>query len=244
MSDTTTSYLGLTKPAIGGSNDTWGNKQNADADVLDANAVSNANRLAALESRCAALEARPSVQEAIGTVKWWPTNRGWPPGYLICDGSLYSPATYPDLFNLLSNGWGGDGVNNFAVPDLRGCVCIGMDEGTGRLQGQYGPDRIGGIGGTAVVGLTVAQMPAHTHGGVTDVQGQHIHDYNSPVVQQPGWFIAGSGGTQLAENVTRTTDGTGAHGHTLFDYSAGGNAPHTNCQVGALGYFVIKAVNQ
>ena len=244
MSDSTTPFLGLTKPAIGGSNDTWGNKENADADLIDANASAHDARIAALEARCAALENKPAVQEAVGTVKWWPTNLSFPPGFLICDGTLYPVASYPQLFGVISNGWGGDGVNNFALPDLRGCVLVGMDEGTGRLQGQYGSDRIGGTGGAAIVALTVAQMPAHQHTGTTEPDGWHSHTFNAPAIQSPGWYIAGGPGTQIATEVGNYTDPGGTHTHAFYADWQGGNAAHSNCQPGALGYWIIKAVTQ
>lgn len=242
MSDLTTPFLGLTKPAVGGSNDTWGNKQNTDADLLDTNASAHDARIAALEARCTALEAKPSIQEAVGSIKWWPTNNGFPPGFVFCDGSWYTVTEFPLLFAVLSNTFGGDGVNNFAVPDLRGFVLVGMDEGTGRLQGQYGADRLGGIGGTATVALTLAQAPPHAHGGYTDTQGAHLHNYTAPAVQA-GFYIAGGSGTQISPNVGRQTDTQGAHYHNIQTDAQGGGAAHTNCQPGMLGYFVIKAVN-
>ena len=243
MGDTTTPFLGLTKPAIGGSDDTWGNKQNSDADLLDANASSNNARLAALEARCTALETKPAVQEAVGSIKWWPTNLNFPAPYLICDGSPYPIASYPQLFAVLSTVWGGDGVNTFCVPDLRGCVLVHMDQGTGRLQGQYGPDRLGGIGGTAIVGLSLAQMPPHQHTGTTEPEGWHAHTFNAPAIQSPGWFIAGSDGTQIATEVSRYTDAGGTHTHVFYTDWQGSGAGHTNCQPGALGYYIIKAGN-
>lgn len=241
MSDVTTPFLGLTKPAIGGSNDTWGNKQNADADLLDANASSHDARIAALEARCAALENAQPVQEAVGSIKWWPTDLNWPEGFLICDGTWYPIAAYPLLFAVLSNLFGGDGVNNFCVPNLAGCVCVGMDGGTGRLQGQYGPDALGAMGGTAVVTLTLAQAPPHAHGGATDQQGAHFHNYVAPA-EQAGDYIGGNASHQLNPAVAYLTDTQGAHEHNIGTDVQGGGNGHTNCQPGMLGFFVIKAV--
>jgi microcystin-dependent protein len=241
MSDTTTPYLGLTKPAVGGSNDTWGNKDNADADLLDANASTQDSRLTALEARCTALENRPAVQEAVGSVKWWPTNLNFPPGFLICDGTWYVPSSYPDLFAVLSDAWGGDGVNSFAVPDLRGMVCIGMDEGSGRLGGQYGADRLGGTGGVAYTSLTLAQIPPHQHSGTTEGNGQHVHNF---VALQLGGGGLGGGPVNGYHPESDQTDSQGLHQHTFWTDWQGSGGPHTNCQPGALGYWIIKAVKQ
>src|SRR6185369_6935544 len=41
MADTITAKLGLTKPEIGASNNTWGNKINADLDIIDQKMVRN-----------------------------------------------------------------------------------------------------------------------------------------------------------------------------------------------------------
>jgi hypothetical protein len=44
----------------------------------------------------------------------------WPEGnYVPADGSLLPISSYEALFDLLGTNYGGDGVSNFAVPDLR-----------------------------------------------------------------------------------------------------------------------------
>lgn len=42
-----------------------------------------------------------------------------PSGWIPCDGRLMAVRSNQGLFALLGNGFGGDGINNFAIPDLR-----------------------------------------------------------------------------------------------------------------------------
>jgi hypothetical protein len=48
-------------------------------------------------------------------------------GYLLCDGSAVSRATYANLFSVIGVNFGvGDGVTTFNVPDYRGCFLRGL----------------------------------------------------------------------------------------------------------------------
>ena len=54
-----------------------------------------------------------------------------PSGWLECDGSAVSRATYSDLFSAIGTSWGaGDGVNTFNLPNQCGRVRIGRGTGT------------------------------------------------------------------------------------------------------------------
>ena len=54
-----------------------------------------------------------------------------PTGFLACDGSAVSRATYAALFTAISTTWGaGDGSTTFNLPDLRGRSIIGAGTGT------------------------------------------------------------------------------------------------------------------
>ena len=56
-----------------------------------------------------------------------------PAGYLLCDGSQVSRATYSNLYTAIGNFWGaGDGNNTFHLPDLQGRFLRGVDMGAGR----------------------------------------------------------------------------------------------------------------
>ena len=65
-----------------------------------------------------------------GEIRLWGAETP-PTGFLECNGALYNIITYPNLFNAISNRFGGDGVNTFNVPDLRGEFVRGWDHGRG-----------------------------------------------------------------------------------------------------------------
>ena len=88
-----------------------------------------------------------------------------PAGWFLCDGSLQPINQYAALYQLLGTTYGGDGVNTFAVPDLRGRVAMHQGQATGRpayVQGQV-------IGSEAVV-LQANQLAIHSHTLLTATQ--------------------------------------------------------------------------
>ena len=85
-----------------------------------------------------------------------------PTGWAFCDGQLLQIADYDVLFQLIRTTYGGDGQQNFAVPDLRGRIPIHV--GTGFSGVSRG---LAEFGGTEHETLTVAQIPQHLHRGAT-----------------------------------------------------------------------------
>jgi microcystin-dependent protein len=92
----------------------------------------------------------------IGEIRMFAGNFA-PLGWAFCDGSLQSIAENSTLFNLIGTTYGGDGINTFALPDLRSRVPIHL--------GNNGANTyvIGQSGGVEQVTLTVGQLPAHNH---------------------------------------------------------------------------------
>jgi microcystin-dependent protein len=76
-----------------------------------------------------------------------------PQGWALCDGQLLPILQNQALFALLGTTYGGDGVSNFALPDLRGRAA--MHVSTIHQQGRSG--------GSETVSLAVNQIPAHGH---------------------------------------------------------------------------------
>lgn len=88
-----------------------------------------------------------------------------PVGFASCEGQIMSIAQNTALFSLLGTTYGGNGVNTFALPDLRGRTVVGQGQGPG-----LSPYVEGQMGGSEVVTLTVNQLPSHTH-NLTAYQG-------------------------------------------------------------------------
>lgn len=78
-----------------------------------------------------------------------------PQGWVFCDGQLLSIAQNQALFALIGTIYGGDGVNTFAVPDLRGRAPVHI--GQARGGSTY---VIGQSGGTENTSLTTQNLPA------------------------------------------------------------------------------------
>ena len=84
---------------------------------------------------------------------------GFPPkGWALCNGQLSPINQNQALFSLLGTFYGGDGRTNFALPDFRSRLPLGMGQGPG-LSNYV----IGQIGGVENVTLNVTQIPQHNH---------------------------------------------------------------------------------
>ena len=92
----------------------------------------------------------------IGEIRLFGFNR-IPDGWLACDGRAISIAQYEVLFTLIGTNFGGDGVNTFGLPDLRGRVPIS--------QGQAGVSNsvVGQASGEEQHTLVDREMPQHSH---------------------------------------------------------------------------------
>jgi microcystin-dependent protein len=81
-----------------------------------------------------------------------------PRGWALCEGQLLPISQNTALFSILGTTYGGNGQTTFALPDLRGRVCIQPGQGPGLSNYNLGQP-----GGAESVTLLVNNMPAHNH---------------------------------------------------------------------------------
>lgn len=97
------------------------------------------------------------VQPAICTVTIFAGSFA-PQGWLFCQGQLLSISDYTAVYSILGNTFGGDGIQTFALPDLRGRAAVHAGQAPG--MGSYTP---GQQGGSESIVLTANQLGPHTH---------------------------------------------------------------------------------
>jgi microcystin-dependent protein len=129
-----------------------------------------------------------------------------PAEWAFCDGRLLPISVYSTLFSLIGNTYGGDGVTNFAVPDLRGRLPV--HQGDTYILGQ--------AGGAETVILQPNQVAAHTHvvhaksgAGDKDTPSGNVwasapdarYSANPPALAMKAALVSGTGGGQAHDNV-------------------------------------------
>ena len=135
-----------------------------------------------------------------------------PNGWLDCDGQLLAISENETLFQLIGTTYGGDGQENFALPNLQGR--IPLHQGTSSSSGTT--YQLAEAAGVTDVTLTVQQIPVHTHalvatgnlGGANNpgnqllAQGQNVQLFigDAPTVQLSPQTITPVGGSQPHTN--------------------------------------------
>jgi len=93
----------------------------------------------------------------IGEIRMFAGNFA-PQGWALCEGQILSSAEHSNLFMILGPRYGGDGLNTFALPDLRGRSPI--HAGRGPSLDYY---QVGDAGGSEENMLSIEQLPSHNH---------------------------------------------------------------------------------
>ena len=135
-----------------------------------------------------------------GTIAMWVSATA-PDGWLLCDGTGFSNATYPDLATVVGDTYGTHSGSTYYQPNIKGRTVIGVGTGTGLTARTLGT--AGGAETVAITDNIVSHL--HTLGNHAHNLGSHVHDSNH-------YFITGQANSQMH---------TYTHSHT------GGNHSHT-----------------
>lgn len=81
-----------------------------------------------------------------------------PRNWALAAGQILPVAQNAALFSILGTTYGGNGVNNFALPDLRGRTAVGVGQGPGLSDWTWGEKR-----GAETQVLNANHLPAHGH---------------------------------------------------------------------------------
>jgi microcystin-dependent protein len=127
-----------------------------------------------------------------------------PNGWAACEGQTLAIAQNQALFAIIGTQFGGDGVATFRLPDLRGRVPLGVSPTISQ----------GTSAGEAAHGLTVAEMPGHSHTVTASSAGGTL-----PVLTDHFW----------ASEMNYTEDADTQMAPTAIA-TAGAGAPHENMQ--------------
>ncbi len=143
-----------------------------------------------------------------------------PRNYAFCSGQLLPINQNQALFSILGTTYGGNGVQTFALPDLRGRVPIHWGTGAGLSNVSLGQ-----VSGTESVTLLATQMPAHSH--------PVLASSSAPAVGVPTGNAWATGGAAAYAATANTSMAAGALNN------AGNSQPHENrAPILVLNYFI------
>jgi len=136
-----------------------------------------------------------------------------PRGWAFCDGQILPLSQNTALFSLLGTTYGGNGMSNFALPNLQGSAPMHTGQGPG-----LSLHDLGETGGSETVTLLQSEMPSHSH------------SLNAAV--PPALLFAGSAQTALGRSVGGPAYQSSNVGLVQLDPQAvgptGGDQPHNN----------------
>ncbi|MBF0306410.1 MAG: phage tail protein [Alphaproteobacteria bacterium] len=145
----------------------------------------------------------------------------WAPnGWALCDGSILKMSQNQALGALLNKTYGGDGVNTFGLPDLRGRTPLAA----GRAAGGLISYNYGDKGGAETVTLAITDIPSHNH--AVDAT---TADATAPVPGNANQFAQVAANTPLYGVADNNPPTLTALASTTIT-SAGGGEGHDNMQ--------------
>ncbi len=154
------------------------------------------------------------TDQFVAEIRIFPFN--FPPtGWAFCNGQILPLSQNTALFSLLGTTYGGNGMSNFALPNLQASVPVQAGQGPGLSLRDLGEQ-----GGVESVTLIQSEMPAHAHvtqgtAGVSNLNNpdgaligrpfgggsDFVAPAGAPIVQMDPTMIAPNGGNLPHNNM-------------------------------------------
>jgi microcystin-dependent protein len=126
------------------------------------------------------------MENYLGEIRAFAANK-IPAGWLACNGQTLSVKDEKNqaLYSLISTLYGGDGINTFKLPDMRGRAMVGVGKYiTGPHPNDYIYYNWGEQKGSEGIVLTAGEVSSHTHDFfVSDWKGNSVLDPDKPGVE-------------------------------------------------------------
>jgi microcystin-dependent protein len=110
-----------------------------------------------------------------------------PMDWALCNGQLLSITQNSALFSIIGTYYGGNGSTNFALPDLRGRIPVGVGQGPGLPAFNLGLSE-----GAITETLTTNEIPAHTHTAACNDTASGRDLLDTPIGNLPAMSSSGS----------------------------------------------------
>ncbi len=137
-----------------------------------------------------------------------------PKNWALCNGQLMSIAQNSALFSLLGTTYGGDGIQTFALPDLRGRASLHYGQAPGLSNYE-----IGQASGTENVTLLTSEIPSHSHAAALSASSE------------PATTAIASGNILATSTIYVAADPDETlNPKSIMITPTGGNQPHENMQ--------------
>jgi microcystin-dependent protein len=162
------------------------------------------------------------AQPYIGEIRMFAGNFA-PAGWAFCEGQTVPIAENDTLFTLIGTTYGGDGQENFRLPDLRGR--LPLHQGTGSDGTTY---PLADSAGVSQVTLSTQQVPVHTHALAASTSPGSAPSPTGNLFAEGGSFNAYRPGPASVALAPQTVQ------------PAGGSQPHSNEQPYLCVDFIIS----
>jgi microcystin-dependent protein len=141
-----------------------------------------------------------------------------PNGWALCNGQLLAITQNQALFALLGTAYGGDGIHNFALPNLQGAIPLHFGNSAGNIYS------LGQTGGESGHTLLLGEIPAHDHTMNADATSETT---STPAA---GYALGQSSGSGPNGSISEMFYGSGAASGQLSPALSvgGGSQSHEN----------------